>query len=157
VRTCSVKLTYPSRYFSAIREMYARNVYLRPPGFSIKAGDVVVDLGCNEGLFSVLAAKLGARVIAVDVQGGFAVPLREHLARNGCAGSVSFVHALVGAEAGLFANGGGGSHYTTVPPRRTMDEILADIDRVRLMKIDIEGSEFALFSGDRADWITKVD
>ncbi len=157
VQMCGVQLTYPSQVFSGVREMYARNVYLRLRGFSIRPGDVVVDLGCNEGLFSVLAAKLGARAVAVDVQGGFAVPLQEHLARNGCTGAVSFVHALVGSEAGLCSEYKGGSHYTSDPPQKTLDEILTNIDRVRLMKVDIEGSEFAVFSGDQANWIRKVE
>jgi FkbM family methyltransferase len=156
IRICGVELVYPARYFSAIREIYPRNVYLRVPGFSVKAGDIIVDLGCNEGLFSVLCSKLGARVIAVDAQGDFEAPLQEHLKRNACRGSVSFIHALIGGEKGLFSDGIDGSHHSMMPQPRILDDLLDDIDHVSLMKIDIEGSEFALFV-DPANWAQKVD
>lgn len=50
----------------------------------IKPGEVVIDLGCGSGFFSILAAKLGAsKVYAVDVMPQAAALTRRNVRRNG--------------------------------------------------------------------------
>ena len=50
----------------------------------IKPGEVVIDLGCGSGFFSVLAAKMGAsKVYAVDVMPQAAALTRRNARRNG--------------------------------------------------------------------------
>src|SRR6266446_2102816 len=158
VRVEGVNLVLPARCFSGIREMYARRVYLRPPGFRLRSGDTVIDLGCNQGLFTLLAAKIGAKVIALDAQMGFGEALAEHLERNGCTERVTFIAGLVGASAGLFADTAAlsaGAHYRGEPASVDMAELIADLDRVDFLKVDIEGSEFHIFSGTQP-WVRKI-
>ena len=143
-----------------MRELYARNVYLRHHDTGvIGPGDTVVDLGCNNGLFTLLAAKHGARVIAVDAQSGFSGPYRPSLQPTASSMGASFVSALIGGDRGLFRDRAvltTGSHYADTPTERTMDDLLADVDRVAFLKVDVEGSEFAIFAG-ALPWLSKVD
>jgi hypothetical protein len=75
-RTCEFvvlgrRIILEGRCFSGARELYCRKVYFALPGFSIREGDTVVDLGANVGLFTVLAAKIARRVVAIEAQSEF--------------------------------------------------------------------------------------
>lgn len=140
--------------FSGAREMYARCVYSRRPGFTVAAGETVVDLGANIGLYTTLAAVNGARTISVEAQSGFLPVIRERLVAHGVADRVEIVHALVGANTGVLstdANRRAASDWGEEPERLGMDELIDrfGLTRIDLLKIDIEGSEFDLFRKDR--------
>lgn len=164
------RVVLPGAYCAGAREMYCRNVYLRT-GLSIPAGGWVLDLGANAGLFSVLAAVEGARVVAVEAQQGFAPdivglaalnevgPGRLHVevafAASGTP-EVALVGALAGAERWRLA-----SHAAPErPPNVSVPELMSryGIDRVGLLKMDIEGSEFSLLHSDAdTGWLARVD
>ncbi len=140
--------------------MYGRNVYLWPAGFAIRSGDVAVDLGSNAGFFSLLAARLGARVVSVDAQSSFRAVQAETLGLNGCADRVAFDLALVGGASGMFSDDAtlhSGSHFGAEPRQTSMMELLAKhgVGRIDFLKIDIEGSEFSLFAQE-IDWLSRV-
>lgn len=146
--------------FGGAREMYCRRVYFARPGFAPGPGDRVVDLGANLGLFTVLAAKAGARVIAVEAQRGFGPLIAEHCRLNAVGPSVQVLHAIVGGTTGVIradAGGAGCSHWTEPVPTVTVAEVIdrAGFDRVDLMKIDVEGAEFDLIDED--GWLDRVD
>ena len=65
-----VRLELDGRFFAGAREMYCRQVYFPTPAFSLNRNTFVVDLGANAGLFSILAALAGCKVIAVEAQAG---------------------------------------------------------------------------------------
>src|SRR5712664_322583 len=44
--------------FGGAREIYGRKVYFALPDFRLRSTDVVVDLGANAGVFTVLAGRL---------------------------------------------------------------------------------------------------
>lgn len=160
VRTGGVSLRVPSRHFGLVRELYCRRVYNFVPGFEIRAGQQVVDLGANVGAFSVLAAAAGARVLAVEAQAGFAPEFWELMRLNGCADRVALVHGLVGAGVGYFADPerrATASHMGAEPGSVRIGALLDahELARVDLMKLDIEGSEFAVFA-DSAGWLDRV-
>jgi FkbM family methyltransferase len=130
----------------------------------------VVDLGANRGLFSIWAAVTGAQVIAVEAQEGFA-PLIQNLARhNGVAERVHIEIALAsgvrasGAKAGVVADDRRWSSTSHGAPTRPADVSVPElivkygIDRIGLIKIDIEGGEFAvLAANDELSWLQEVD
>jgi SAM-dependent methyltransferase len=64
------------------------------------ASSTVLDFGCGHGAFAVRAAELGARVVAIDLDGRLIDWARRNAEdRRGLAGSLEFVHASV-AELG---------------------------------------------------------
>jgi FkbM family methyltransferase len=142
--------------FSGAREMYARQVYFSLDGFALSPGDVVMDLGSNCGLFTTLAAKCGCRTIAVDVQQTLLNHIPELLCLNDCDPAlVSIVWGVIGPDAGVVSIKP--ELLASAPPILSMDRLLAQfaVEYVDFLKIDIEGSEFALFSQD-VEWLDRV-
>jgi FkbM family methyltransferase len=150
--------------------MYCRNVYLRT-GLVIRPGSWVVDLGANAGLFTVLAAVEGARVVAVEAQQGFAPEIVRLCALNRVPpGRVQIEVAMAmsdgpgAALVGVIADDERWRHASHATPRRPPRISVSDlldryrIDRIGLLKIDIEGSEFSLLSSAHtAPWLSRVD
>lgn len=155
-----VRVRLPGTAFGGAREMYCRGVYTARPGYAPAPGESVVDLGANQGLFSLLAAAAGAsRVLAVEAQRAFAGQLAAHATANGCAGRIELVHALVGAGSGVLSDPAArvaATHWAGDVPELTIAELLDGhgLGHVDLMKIDIEGSEFALFA--EPGWLDRV-
>lgn len=140
--------------FGLAREIYGRHSYLAD-GLEIRPGDIVVDLGANSGVFSLLAAVHGARVIAVEAQSKELTRLQRTLELNpSYAHAVTPVHGLVGAEAGLLSMWGPSDFSGNVPPPIKVDELLAGfgLERIDFLKVDIEGAEFALVTGE-SNWL----
>jgi FkbM family methyltransferase len=145
--------------FGGAREVYGRNVYFPLSGFSLRPDDVVIDLGANAGLFTTLAALMAKKVVAVEAQYGFIDRIHSTLLLNNCADKVSVEFGLVGPGSGLLDQQGFASpEFTRTPPVVRMSELIArhELDTVNFLKIDIEGSEFDLFSNDN-DWLRQVD
>lgn len=147
-------------YWTGAREMYGRSIYFPTEDFNLRPGTIVVDLGSNVGLFSVLAAKSGCRVIAVEAQIGLVRQMQVLVERLGLDGNVAVENALIGAGTGVFQDA---EKFFALPdvegPIRkiTLGELLTKhrVDEVDFLKIDIEGSEFDLFSADLG-WLSKV-
>ena len=162
-------ITLPGTYTAGAREMYCRNVYLRT-GLVMPRAGWVVDLGANCGLFSVWAAMAGAQVVAVEAQQGFAPVIRGLAVRNGVATRVHVEIAVVGgamapgAKAGLIADDhrwATASHGVVKRPAGvSVPELMCryEIDRIGLLKADIEGGEFAVFDAkEDLGWLERVD
>jgi FkbM family methyltransferase len=164
-RTCTfriqgVEVVLPGEYFSGAREIYCRRVYSPAHRFDIGANDVVVDLGCNVGVFTTLAARAGREVIAVEAQGDMIDRAEANLELNGGVARTRLVHALVGADSGFFHGDQEALADPAIgnPRSKALAEVLGDVPHVDLMKIDVEGSEFALFAEDRErPWLHKVE
>jgi FkbM family methyltransferase len=162
-------VSLPSAYTAGAREMYCRNVYLRH-GLTMPTSGWVVDLGANRGLFSVWAALTGARVVAVDAQQGFAAEIRHLAAHNGVADRVQVQIAVAsgvtsaGACTGMVADDQVWSTTSHGSPSRpaamSVPQLLSayQIDRVGLLKVDIEGGEFGLLAAaEDLAWLHQVD
>ena len=152
----------PSMCVCSVREIYGRRIYFLTNDWIPRQGDFVIDLGANVGMVTLLCAKLGADVVAVEAQDGFIPCIKENLSENGCLGNVQVIHGLVGGGSGVFSkedNFVNADHFDgKLPISISMKEIL-DIHpnkRVNLLKMDIEGSEFDLFSSNW-DWLSMID
>jgi FkbM family methyltransferase len=147
-----------------------QRVYLDP-------GDIVVDIGANVGLVSVFVALThpDVRIIAVEARRDNYEHLVATLARN----QVSNVTAVCAAVAGCARlvricggtkNSGGGSIYPgwcgqwadTEPISNmcqaiTLEQLFArfQIEHCKLMKVDIEGSEYEVFAN--TDVVKQID
>jgi FkbM family methyltransferase len=132
----------------------------------LRPGALFIDLGANEGFFSVIASHLvgaSGRVIAVEPQLRLQEILRENFRVNGC-NNIQIVRAAVCSQAGTVqmriaaANNTGSSSLYKVtkyplPSQETRALTLRDlleearIDSCDLMKVDIEGAEYDALYG----------
>lgn len=131
-------------------------------------GMTVVDVGANIGYYVVLAAsRVGpsGRVLAFEPSPWACQRLRHTVAENGLDATVSVHPHAVGDRAGtatLFMPGRVGNHTPSIlggeadaepidVPLTTLDDALRThgIDRVDLLKIDVEGFEPNVLAGAR--------
>jgi FkbM family methyltransferase len=160
-RAQGVEVLLEGRLFSGAREMYGRSVYFPDQRFQLESGTTVIDLGANSGLFSLLAALRGCRVVAVEAQLGFVEEIEALARRHGVVRQIQLEHALVGANRGVLAEPGAmqrATHFRNRQPERlTMSELFVrhSIEHVDFLKCDIEGSEFDLFASD-SSWLDVV-
>lgn len=146
-------------------EAYAVDVPAR------EAVDTVVDLGANIGLTTLYFSQLfpNARFVCVEPDPSNLVVLKRNLAALGDRAVV--VEGAVGARdgTGQLASTGmsyasrvtddpGGDSAGTPVPVVSMEQLMArhGLDRVDVLKVDIEGAEKALFAGG-PDWLDRVD
>lgn len=131
---------------------------------------VVVDLGANVGL-SVLYFKQvypEATVIAVEPDRGNFGLMEKNV--SGLPGVYCLNNAIwhTSKTLGVFDNGGGEYNYLVKEESDseigsvrsiTINEIIDryQLQKIDLLKIDIEGSEKELFSGNNLSWLQKVD
>ena len=147
-------------------------------GRILSPGDVFVDVGANAGLYSVMAADLGARVVSVEP---FA-ECRKALVANQVLNGFEFeiVPAALASEALIEQRGrmmtltedkGPSNHLLLQDGSKgarvrvmTLDEVIDDkVDRnevVKGLKVDVEGAELLVLegavraiSGGRIKWI----
>jgi FkbM family methyltransferase len=133
----------------------------------VKAGDLVIDVGANIGLSTLLLARScpDARIIAFEPSPANAAFLRRNLAANG-ADRVEVVQAAVSARSGgalrfHVATFGAGSHVvsqghlrsdameTIAVPVIAIDDAVAGKGRVGFIKMDVEGHEPEALDGAR--------
>jgi FkbM family methyltransferase len=124
------------------------------------AGDTFLDIGCNFGAYSIIASKLvGARgrVIAVDPHPPTIVRLKENLELNGCE-NVHVMNVAFTDRTGLLSLGFSdyGSHLHRADDRASLvhmvratagDEALGSLPPPAVVKVDVEGHEFAVLCG----------
>src|SRR5262249_22347092 len=133
----------------------------------LRAGQVVVDVGANVGCIAFLAARLvgptGA-VITVEPNPDNVQLLYAGAVVNGCA-NVRVLPCAASRARGARSVKGGASNPDLCPPRRpqegavyaqsiVLDQELADLERVDLIKLDIEGHEPLALEG-AADLIRR--
>jgi FkbM family methyltransferase len=148
-------------------EIYARgscDVDLAPLG----AVRSVMDLGANVGLATtVLAERLpGARFVCVEASPDTFAFLEKNLSRN-VADAIAFNAAVVGEPGSFHVQEGSRPGLHRVAPGRgadgteiegmTVPQLLdrAGLERVDLMKVDIEGGEVGLLE-HAAEWAPRV-
>jgi len=162
----------PSIIFSGVREMYAKDVYLRRFDLSRIRFRTVIDAGGNCGLFTIFAAKLAEQVIWIDAQESMFHPalavLREDNAPPGKIVEVGGL--LVGTEDKQSLESGVTAPYLRSRGVRelvgffgrialfTMRDLIDQYvkDPVSFLKMDVEGFEFSVIR-DSVDWLQRVD
>lgn len=146
----------------SIREVWLDQSYRFPE--ELGQVDTIVDLGANIGLTSVyLATTHGARrLVAIEPVPSNADLVRQNLALNNIPGVV--IEAAVAAADGVVyfhdapdSNVGRVAEAGREVRALGMRTILAELgaSTIDILKVDIEGAEAQLFSGDRA-WLQQV-
>jgi FkbM family methyltransferase len=139
---------------------------------ALRPGDVFLDVGGNEGFFSVLAGKTvgGLRVYCVEPQSRLQEVITENLVLNQVAGVERVQLAFSDREGTVclylsdsqntgasslfvrslpFLNRLFASFFTERVPCRTLDSFVRErgVSRLRLVKIDCEGAEALILRG----------
>jgi FkbM family methyltransferase len=131
----------------------------------LRPGMVFADLGAHVGTYSLPAAALGARVVAVDAHPQHARLLERAAERNGFSDRLTVVHAAIGAEPGeveflcsfgwsmVIPTQGAPPEFAharrvRVPVLRVPDALAeAGLTHADLIKMDLEGSEAEAVAG----------
>ena len=137
----------------------------------VAAGDIVVDVGANHGFASCRFAQRGALVAAFEPNPEIAGRLRENVRQNGLEKRIKVQSVAIGNHEGegllrrSFAFGGGSSSihdgFVESTGSAVVDEVcvpvqtlasalalvgIAPTTRIRLLKLDCEGSELEVLS-----------
>lgn len=122
----------------------------------IKPGCTVLDVGAHIGFYSLLAAKRGARVFAVEADPSNAAMLRHHVEINGYGDRITifeiaaterakevtlYRHAYNRGESNIIEKGLASGRV----PGRTLDSL--DLPPIDICKMDIEGAELLALKG----------
>jgi FkbM family methyltransferase len=153
-------------------EIFHAKVYT-PEGWDLGDGGVVVDIGANIGIFSVLAAeRQSRRVFAFEPYPENIRFLRRNVSANRMV-NVTVCESAVSGLSGwqrLYANTNPAGHslYAASAADRspadirvlttTLPEIMDTnrLDRVDFLKIDCEGSEGAILLSTPADYLKRI-
>jgi FkbM family methyltransferase len=135
------KAYWLGRYERDVQDILARE---------IRAGDVFFDVGANIGFFAVLAARRGARVVAVEPATANADRIRSNAALNRLDIDVIEAAAWDGNEDVALAAGDSAHEWRTVTGRGTRAVTLDTLGRPDVIKMDIEGAEEHAIVGARA-------
>jgi len=158
-----VVVRHRSRDMEVFHELLVSRAYDPPPEARAAMGALrrprIADLGANIGLFGVRALTLWpqARIDAIEPDPANAGILREVVALNGAAERWSVVEAFAAPQAGTVRFLSGQESYSRAAwdtevdhvvevPQVDVFGVLADAD---LVKIDIEGAEWAILEDDR--------
>jgi FkbM family methyltransferase len=143
-----------------IAEVFSDNYKVLENKLEIGPGDVILDLGANEGMFSIMMSKLfpETRIISYEPVPSTYLALLSNIELNSCA-NITPRNLGVGSQEFTALNinndgkSGGSSAWDTFKPfcqsqvkvqLVTLDSIFftEKIDRCRLLKLDIEGGEY---------------
>lgn len=127
----------------------------------LKVTDVLVDIGANFGVFTLVARTRGIKCIAIEPEPANLAALLTNLQRNGFRDVEIFPVALSkepsllplfggGEGASLVSNWGGmASTYSRLVPVNTLDNLVSwrFAEARILIKVDVEGHEFAVLNG----------
>lgn len=124
----------------------------------------VWDIGANVGLFSFVAAGLGAHVLSVEADTWLAANLQRAAARQSlslrvlpvaidrCYGIKEFIIASASRSTNYLAETGGstmtgGVRERVFVPTVHLDSLLENFEAPQVLKIDVEGAEVAVLEG----------
>jgi FkbM family methyltransferase len=134
----------------------------------LKPGDIFVDIGANIGYFTLLAAAVvgeEGHVYAFEPNPDNCELLERSIIENGFANISLFPNAVAEAEQSFNLDVGGtnsngriidfspqavpGQYPPLLVEAVVLDKVLADVERINLIKIDIEGAEPRAWQGMR--------
>ena len=149
-------------------EIFFRKVYEIQ---STKNASMVIDLGANVGLATLffLSKYPSAKILSVEPDPENAKLFRKNLSKEITQGKVAFFEAAVSDHAGkMFLSQPVLKYNPTLSKEKSANAIevevlsmhqlveLARVDRIGILKIDIEGAEEGILLNNE-DWLSKVD
>src|SRR4051794_28082742 len=155
--------------FGIFWEVFVQRCYLRPGFYRPAAGETIVDLGANIGVFTLQCASTpGVRIHAVEPAPGTCAQLRHNVSVNHDDEAVTVHPLAISGRAGVLyaAATDASGHQPLVEdpvgepiPCLRVDEFFdrAGITRCALLKVDTEGAEVGIISGPPREFWDRVD
>jgi FkbM family methyltransferase len=159
-----------SFYENIVRRYYLQN------GITLRPGSTIIDIGANIGTFAVLAGSIvgpTGRVIAFEPVYETFERLKRNVASNGLHNTECHRAAIDSREGTITLRVFEKSAYSSAyfdyktdddrPSETvsclTLDQVFKDfqIERVNLLKVDCEGSEFGIFETLSTDSAARID
>jgi FkbM family methyltransferase len=159
-------------------EIFHTRVYDVPTA-PVRPGDVVVDVGANHGFTACWFAHRGARVVAFEPSPEVFALLQANVAANGLGDRITLFQEAVSDRDGtatLLVTPALGGGMSTLDPRfaerlalpvtgtpevrtRSLPAVFRELGlaRVRLLKLDCEGSELAILRSLDSDALERID
>jgi len=149
------------------QEIYGEGGYDRLPDFVPQPGWIVFDVGANSGVYAIRQARRGAHVYAFEPNAGCYRRLQKTVRANQMEGRVVAINSALGATPGsaqlLVPEGVTtmGSLRPEWTPRANGNGVTVEVDtvdrvagkyginRIDLLKIDVEGLELDVLEGAR--------
>lgn len=152
VRVDQARCCFHPGDFGVCREIIGHDCYrFRPLRGQIRTA---IDLGCNCGTFTLMAATLnpGCRVVAVDVNPEFTAATLHNAKVNGFGSQVEAMTCIVG-RSGIESV----RQFVADDLAGVFDpiQVIAALGGCDFLKCDVEGGEHALFSGDLT-WLRGI-
>lgn len=135
--------------FGNIREIFILNCYLKyQPKEAFFNSKIVLDLGANRGTFSILMTPVAEKIICVEVQSRYEDIIKYNMKLNN--------YKNYAIESCFIGEGGLCTDLINNDNIISLDSIMKKygLHHIDFVKIDIEGSEYALF--DSPAWLGKV-
>ena len=145
--------------FGAIMETCVLNDYQKMNEVRIREGDIVFDIGSHIGSFAVMAAKLGAKVYAFEPsKRNYDFLIKNiklnHLEKDIIPFNIGIYN--IDGKLGInteTSNTGGYSVVEDFSEEITVKKLSTimkenNLKKIDLIKIDVEGSEYEIFTGD---------
>ena len=128
--------------FGLIREIFFRNVYLKNLNLKNFNKFICFDLGCNRGIFSVIASKIFKFVICVDFQTKYNKCVDEIMSSNNQK-NYEIINGIIGSLEFLEFKNKLGANQRII----NINELIKNKSNGEkiFLKIDIEGGEYRLF------------
>jgi hypothetical protein len=134
--------------FGTVREMIANNVYLRAFKSPLYC-PCVLDLGCNRGMFSLIALKMLDAKVVIGVE-----PLQKY---NGVRHRLANANGVLEVTTkSYWKKAGSSSAEKRDGSYVSVNTILTDnkIETLDFVKVDIEGAEVDVFSDE--EWLART-
>jgi len=122
----------------------------------LKPGDLFVDVGANVGLYSLLAAEVGCRVLAFEPDESNRAALERNIGINSRQGTITVLPEAVSDHVGHVSFRAGEDALARIAadedagavriPCTTLDAVIGQ-ELVAGLKIDVEGAEFRVLKG----------
>lgn len=150
-----------------IYEVFAEAIY----PVELRAGSIVLDIGAHIGCFTLLAARQGAHVFGFEPFPSNFAALQRNLSLNAATRAVAFQIAVTGTKetrkmfvpdrgdyTGRFSLHPGRGAQTLEVPCKSLDQVIAEnaLDRIDLLKVDCQGSEYEILYGTAANTLHRI-
>lgn len=159
MRDITMTFTEGSSELTPYLEIVIHGIYDRNTDLVPAAGSTVVDVGANIGIFTVVQARRGAKVVAIEPHPGAFGMLVENVRQNHVAERVVPVNSAIGRTAGTaWLDDRQGTVSAHLAPRSEhghdvrvtpLDPLIAELGlgHVDLLKVDVEGAELEVLAG----------